>query len=169
MARPGRSRGEIVPPRDREVGAPHPSSVESRDGDSTTYFGIQYSGPLPPPAMLRGYDDVLPGAADRIVSLVERQQEHRHAMETQHLVGSQRAETRGMIAAVAIAVFVSGGGMVLAWNGRELAGLVSVIAPLTALVSVFVIGRLKQSADQSAKRAEIDKALAPKRTTRTKR
>ena len=33
-----------------------------------------YSGPLPPPSMLRNYNEALPGLADRIVSMVEKEQ-----------------------------------------------------------------------------------------------
>lgn len=38
-----------------------------------------YSGPIPPPEMLGGYERVLPGASDRILSMAEREQNHRHA------------------------------------------------------------------------------------------
>lgn len=33
-----------------------------------------FSGPLPPPDMLKKYEEVLPGSADRIVSLAENEQ-----------------------------------------------------------------------------------------------
>jgi hypothetical protein len=31
-----------------------------------------FQGPLPPPAILRGYDDFIPGAAERIIAMAER-------------------------------------------------------------------------------------------------
>lgn len=34
----------------------------------------QFSGPIPPPGAMRGYEDVLPGSADRILSMAEREQ-----------------------------------------------------------------------------------------------
>lgn len=36
-----------------------------------------YSGPIPPPEAFEKYEKVLPGAADRIMKMTERQQEHR--------------------------------------------------------------------------------------------
>ncbi len=39
------------------------------------------SGPLPPPEMLAQYEEILPGAAERILSMAERQAEHRQKME----------------------------------------------------------------------------------------
>ena len=36
-----------------------------------------HAGPLPPPEILREYDQALPGLADRIVSMAEGQANHR--------------------------------------------------------------------------------------------
>src|SRR5687768_13622143 len=41
-----------------------------------------YSGPIPPPAILRGYEDIVPGSADRIMGWAESQTKHRHKLET---------------------------------------------------------------------------------------
>ena len=35
-----------------------------------------FRGPLPPPEILHGYDDILPGAADRIIRMAEKEQEN---------------------------------------------------------------------------------------------
>lgn len=43
-------------------------------------FG-SYSGPLPPADQIRAYEEALPGSADRILAMAERQQEHRLALE----------------------------------------------------------------------------------------
>lgn len=39
------------------------------------------SGPLPPPEVLAQYEVALPGAAERLFKMVERQEEHRQALE----------------------------------------------------------------------------------------
>ena len=33
-----------------------------------------FSGPIPPPGMMRDYENVLPGSADRILTMAEREQ-----------------------------------------------------------------------------------------------
>ena len=38
---------------------------------------ISYSGPLPPPSMFKDYENVLPGSADRILALAEKEQDLR--------------------------------------------------------------------------------------------
>jgi hypothetical protein len=39
----------------------------------TAAFAGWWSGPYPPPELLRGYEDVLPGSANRIISMAEEQ------------------------------------------------------------------------------------------------
>ena len=40
-----------------------------------------FSGPLPPPEILYQYNRIIPDGADRILSLVEKQQSHRMYLE----------------------------------------------------------------------------------------
>ena len=39
---------------------------------------IRYSGPIPEPDTFRRYEEVLPGAADRILIMAEKEQNSRH-------------------------------------------------------------------------------------------
>ena len=41
-----------------------------------------FSGPLPPPTMYREYESALPGSAERILAMVEKEQKHRIMWET---------------------------------------------------------------------------------------
>lgn len=41
----------------------------------------QYSGPLPRPEDLIRYNDAVPGAAERILAMAEREMNHRHESE----------------------------------------------------------------------------------------
>lgn len=42
---------------------------------------VSYSGPLPPPAALKQYEDITAGLADRIVQMAESEMTHRHQIE----------------------------------------------------------------------------------------
>jgi len=42
---------------------------------------LEHSGPLPHPEILSGYEKVLPGSADRILKMAEKQQDHRISNE----------------------------------------------------------------------------------------
>ena len=39
-----------------------------------------YTGPLPPPSHMAAYNEIVPGAAERLLATVEKEQEHRHKM-----------------------------------------------------------------------------------------
>lgn len=49
---------------------------------SHTHVEASYVGPLPPPGMLIQYNEAVPGAAERILAMAERQSAHRESMET---------------------------------------------------------------------------------------
>lgn len=46
---------------------------------------VQFSGPIPHPDTLKKYNDIVPGLADRIVSMAELDQRHIHEMERKSL------------------------------------------------------------------------------------
>ncbi|KPA12709.1 hypothetical protein MHK_007077 [Candidatus Magnetomorum sp. HK-1] len=56
---------------DRKQKSKHPIAIE----------GIQFSGPIPPPAILQEYNNVSPGCADRIIKYAENEAEHRRKVE----------------------------------------------------------------------------------------
>lgn len=45
------------------------------------FSAIKFSGPLPPARELQAYEQVVPGAADRIVKMAEDEALHRRAQE----------------------------------------------------------------------------------------
>ncbi len=49
------------------------------------FVSEQLQGPIPPPSYLSGYEQLLPGAADRILKMAEKETEHRQAMEKKAL------------------------------------------------------------------------------------
>lgn len=55
---------------------------------ATTTFAHQmtaHAGPLPAPETLSGYEEILPGAAERILRMAEREQESRLTLESRQL------------------------------------------------------------------------------------
>ena len=51
-------------------------------------------GPLPPPEILRRLEDIIPGAAERILRMSELQEQHQHRME-ETVINIQRAAIVG--------------------------------------------------------------------------
>ena len=41
---------------------------------------IEFSGPIPPPQVLKQYEEIIPGAGERILAMAEKEQDHRHGL-----------------------------------------------------------------------------------------
>jgi hypothetical protein len=82
-------------------------------------------GPIPLPDAMREYDHVVPGLAARIVDWVEREAEHRRAMERSLI----RLSWAGLWCALAVTLITIAGGMLLALRGRSTAGRAASWAP----------------------------------------
>lgn len=62
----------------------------------------EYSGPIPPPSIMSGYENLLPGASDRILRMAEEQAEHRRNMERMMVESEVKNSRLGIISALAI-------------------------------------------------------------------
>jgi uncharacterized membrane protein len=60
-----------------------------------TVFSAKFEGPLPTPDAFAGYENVLPGAAERILKMAESQADHRRDMERVIINSNIKKEKRG--------------------------------------------------------------------------
>ena len=123
---------------------------------SIAFRQVRYEGPLPPSGMLKEYDDVLPGAADRIISMAERQSAHRQDIEKAVIASKSGAETLGVIFAGGIGLLAVGGGIFLIASGKGAGGIVSIITALGALAGAFVYGTRSEREERSSKSRQRD-------------
>jgi uncharacterized membrane protein len=98
---------------------------------------LHRSGPLPPPAELQGYERVLPGLANRIVTMAETEGDKRRYRD-QYILTTERVSLY-LAAFLALVFFI--GGFYAVLEGKEIAGLVSLVAALVTLASVFIVGK----------------------------
>ena len=125
--------------------SPHQSTemqgdVRSKEHQVLFEASASWEGPLPPPAMLHGYDIVVPGAANRILEIAERQGEHRIQMEKVIIRGDSKRAYLGIAAAFALSVMVIGGGIYLIATGHDWAGVSLIGLNLVGLTGVFIYG-----------------------------
>ena len=99
---------------------------------------FHFRGPLPPPNILREYDEVAPNAAERILRMAERQAEHRNAIER----GDSRRATLGIIAGVIVALAALALPAYAFYLGQPITGLVGLLGFIG--VSAFVYGTRKR-------------------------
>jgi uncharacterized membrane protein len=101
---------------------------------------ITFSGPIPHPTILKGYEEVLPGSADRILSMTEKEGEHRRKIETELVKNDNIRSYLGQIAGFTIAIVGLGGSIHLGINDKVWASGIMSAGTLTGLVTVFVTG-----------------------------
>lgn len=110
-------------------------------GDTAETEHADPSSPLPSPDAVQRYEQVLPGAADRIMKLLENQAEHRMDMETALVEGALRTERLGQIFGLSIVIVVFVVSALLIEGGHGIAGTVLGVTDLVALIAVFLRGR----------------------------
>ena len=100
-----------------------------------------YSGPLPPPEMLREYEEVLPNAAERIMTMAEAEQGHRHRWEKQALSIENRASAISIAGGVIIALTLVAGAFWSVHLGQRWIAALFLGGPAIALVANLLNAR----------------------------
>ena len=108
----------------------------------------QYSGPLPKAEDLAKYEALLPGAADRIFVMAEKQLSHRHDLERTVVHGNVAAQKLGQVFGLVVALFALGASAYLGVHGKEAAAAVIGGSTVLGLVSLFVTGRNRQQRER---------------------
>lgn len=107
--------------------------------------------PFPPPELLRGYEQVCPGGADRIIRIAEAEGGHRRQMEQNEFAAQVESMRRGyregrlgQIFAFSIATIFLVGGSYVATHGQPWAGRVFGSVGIASIVSTFIWGRTRK-------------------------
>ncbi|MEN5378906.1 DUF2335 domain-containing protein [Sphingobacterium kitahiroshimense] len=103
-----------------------------------------HSAPIPDPETLAGYNNIVPGAAERILVMAEKQQEHRMTLESKHLNEQLGQSKLGQIFGLIIALVALFAGSFLTMHDYDYVGGILLGATLVSLVAVFVLGKTKQ-------------------------
>lgn len=99
----------------------------------------QFSGPIPHPDVLREYDKIIPGAAERIVAMAEREQEHRHAIETKANNASWSIAKWGQIIAFILVLLLLCAGVFFALQGFEVLSITIFSVTIISIASIFAL------------------------------
>lgn len=130
---------------------PHSSSFPPDLGKNVPRSAVQqtvsveFSGPLPPPAVMERYEAILPGAAERLMQEAEKASAHERIMNEKALTAATREAfmgqifafgigTIGIIASVIIAIKGSG-------IGSDIAAAILGGGTLASMVTIFIKGR----------------------------
>src|SRR3990167_1317930 len=76
----------------------------------------QFSGPIPHPSLLQKYNEIVPGAAERILVMGEQQSKHRMELEKDVIESDIKKSEQGQKYAFRIAIL---GLVIAAWLGSS--------------------------------------------------
>ena len=99
----------------------------------------QWQGPLPPPGALAQFDQIVPGSAERIIAMVEREQTHRQQHEAQEQRASIGNFNRGQLMAFALSMVSIAGSIFTAYiHAHPTVSIALVSLPIMAAIRSFM-------------------------------
>jgi len=99
-----------------------------------------FSGPIPPAQELSKYEEVLPGSAERIIIMAEKQAGHRQFIENQLTISNIRSKGTGQKFALFITIIAIISATIAALYGKQTFACVLGGSTLVGLAGVFVYG-----------------------------
>ncbi|MDE2818588.1 MAG: DUF2335 domain-containing protein [Chloroflexota bacterium] len=120
-----------------------------------------YSGIIPHPSIVGRWERIMPGSAERILSLSEKHQEHRMDVEHTMFGVFAKREQLGMWFYFIIALVMIVGGTFIILSGHSTAGLVALAAPIATLAGSFIYNHHSARQELREKRESLQQPTRP--------
>jgi uncharacterized membrane protein len=147
------------PRRQRQAGRQAVSTVNRSLSEppavNVGFTAVGFSGPLPPPSILARYDEVVPGAANRILTMAEQQSAHRRDLEHAVVTSNVKLAARGQQLTFVLAMVALVGGFYLVSIDKDAEGIGSIVTAVAGLVGVFLWGRWQERKERDEKQQQL--------------
>ena len=111
----------------------------------------EFSGPIPPPSIIKGYEEIMPGAAERIIAMAENQAKHRQYMEKIMVNAEARDSLLGVVFAFILGVGCLVASAIIVICVPEKTGAISsAMVGITGIASI-IVGFIKGTRAGSSK------------------
>ena len=117
----------------------HPAHLANQvapQGQSITVTEERFSGPLPPPTVIEGYEKACEGAAHRIITMAEEEGAHRRKQEQIDMQQYHLENKRGQWMIFILAIVAMGMGFSLAKDSIWVGG-----GTITAIATAFILAQ----------------------------
>jgi len=132
-------RTHVLPPEEREA-------IKDIVTIEVRRQMVSYEGPLPPSAEFGRYEEILPGAAERILAMAEREQEARLTAQQAVIDREYRLRQHGQMYALIITVAFLCLAGVLIQKGHYVSA-VTILGMIAAIAGIFVSGKAEKAAN----------------------
>lgn len=147
--RPRRSTSQSIQKPKRSTDSDLPvrrtgEGVESRGEPKVVGVAesVSFSGPLPPPPVLKQYDDLVPGSAERIIRITERALDHQIDFGSTALRAVVANTKRGQVLGFVVVIAALVCSMIALYTGHESVAQILGGGTVISLAAIFVLGRL---------------------------
>lgn len=128
-----------------------PQNSRQQENRQLAHVQAEFSGPVPHPSILQGYENIVPGAAERILSMAEQDAAHQRGIESRVLAESAAEVKRGQIFGLLIGLSAFATCIVAIFLGSEKTAMVIGGSTVVGLVTVFVTGRVMENKSNKSK------------------
>lgn len=101
-----------------------------------------FKGPLPPPSILKEYQEIIPNSPERFLQLVEKEQTHTLSCEKSIVINQILQNWIGLIIGAGLVVFLCLMAYDLATKGYDLLAGIIFSTTLVAVAAIFVLRKL---------------------------
>ncbi len=119
--------------------------IEERLIEMSNYQAMTFSGPLPHPILLEGYNDIVENGAERIFKAFENQTNHRLECERKLVDSKIGSEKRGQTFGFVIAIIGLSLATLLAILNHPTVASIIGGASIVGLATVFVTGKVSRA------------------------
>lgn len=142
----GNKHNEIIPEAPEDINDILMSLPEDKRAKMMEFVGYMeeyksFNGPLPAPEDFQQYEKVLPGAADRILSMAEKQLSHRTDLEKEIVAKNFRQSSIGQYIGGILALICLGVSCWLGTNGHDWLGGIIATTTVIGIITVFVLNQ----------------------------
>ena len=120
------------------AGAPHVLHEEPEKKVMAKVTQSVFQGPLPPPQILSGYNDIEPGLVNRIVTMAEKNGAHVRDMERKEQQYGYWSQFLGQCFGFVLIALLIGSGAFLIYTGHTLSGFFGSVVGWAAILAFLV-------------------------------
>ena len=152
---------EIMEKQDVDIEAVEEETVEAVKEVVIKAMKEEFSGPIPHPDTIQKYEEILPGAADRIISMAERQASHRQALEKKMIEAESRDGLLGVVFAFLLGMGCIAAAVLMVFlvpqNGGAIAGALLGVTGIGSITSNFIRSTRNNKESEHKKKEDIEK------------